>query len=327
MLLRQALRLGHIRGRRVGLVLLRAPGAKAGRPAELQVVEPLALEAPWPDAALTFAPAGHVPSPTVPGALVRSARRAVDRHGAVARGLGGALVARVSRRPALWRAARVVDVYVLGVAVRLDASVWRPQLLVACSPAFLFQLMQPMSDVPAAALWMLAVASRDRDEPRAPVVGRTRDERGDPGAAEPGADGDPDRTVHCCCVPSVRRPERIRSSRHATRRHRRLGAVAVAFIQQVFYGSPLAVGIRIAGGAVLSGPTSRRMRRRYFVVDVAGAHARMAARASGAVSAARSSDALLLSLAAVNVACYLPYAVFDDWSYLRFLLPTIAARC
>src|SRR6187549_4023860 len=36
----------------------------------LQVVEPLALEAPWPDAPLTFAPAGHVPSPTVPGALV-----------------------------------------------------------------------------------------------------------------------------------------------------------------------------------------------------------------------------------------------------------------
>ena len=36
----------------------------------LQVVEPLALEAPWPGAPLTFAPAGHVPSPTVPGAAV-----------------------------------------------------------------------------------------------------------------------------------------------------------------------------------------------------------------------------------------------------------------
>jgi hypothetical protein len=34
--------------------------------------------------------------------------------------------------------------------------------------------------------------------------------------------------------------------------------------------------------------------------------------------------ALLLSLAAVNVACYLPYAVFNDWWYLRFLLPAIA---
>src|SRR5262249_23507450 len=34
--------------------------------------------------------------------------------------------------------------------------------------------------------------------------------------------------------------------------------------------------------------------------------------------------ALLLSLVIVNVACYLPYAVFDDWWYLRFLLPAIA---
>src|SRR6188508_3747377 len=36
----------------------------------LLVPEPLALAAPWPDAALTFAPAGHRPSPTVPGAIV-----------------------------------------------------------------------------------------------------------------------------------------------------------------------------------------------------------------------------------------------------------------
>src|SRR5258705_4909187 len=44
-----------------------AQGWSTGR---LQVVEPLALDAPWPDAPRTFAPAGHVPSPTVPGAAV-----------------------------------------------------------------------------------------------------------------------------------------------------------------------------------------------------------------------------------------------------------------
>src|SRR5438128_283968 len=36
----------------------------------LQVAEPLALAAPWPDAPRTFAPAGHIPSPTVRGAAV-----------------------------------------------------------------------------------------------------------------------------------------------------------------------------------------------------------------------------------------------------------------
>jgi len=33
---------------------------------------------------------------------------------------------------------------------------------------------------------------------------------------------------------------------------------------------------------------------------------------------------MLLSVVIVNIACYLPYAVFNDWWYLRFLLPAIA---
>jgi hypothetical protein len=32
---------------------------------------------------------------------------------------------------------------------------------------------------------------------------------------------------------------------------------------------------------------------------------------------------LCIGLVAVNVALYLPYTVFDDWTYLRFLLPTV----
>jgi hypothetical protein len=32
---------------------------------------------------------------------------------------------------------------------------------------------------------------------------------------------------------------------------------------------------------------------------------------------------LCIGLVAANVALYLPYSVFDDWTYLRFLLPTI----
>jgi hypothetical protein len=31
----------------------------------------------------------------------------------------------------------------------------------------------------------------------------------------------------------------------------------------------------------------------------------------------------MAGLILVNLACYLPYVVFDDWSYLRFLLPTL----
>ena len=38
--------------------------------ASMQTPDPLALAAPWPDAASTFAPTGHVASRTVPGAFV-----------------------------------------------------------------------------------------------------------------------------------------------------------------------------------------------------------------------------------------------------------------
>ena len=39
-------------------LLRQGSGGQAGR---LQVPDPLTLDAPWPDAPLTFAPAGHVP--------------------------------------------------------------------------------------------------------------------------------------------------------------------------------------------------------------------------------------------------------------------------
>ena len=40
-------------------------------------------------------------------------------------------------------------------------------LLLACSPTFLYQLVQPMSDVPAAALWTAALATALAADPRA----------------------------------------------------------------------------------------------------------------------------------------------------------------
>src|SRR3954471_15878861 len=40
------------------------------RSASMQPTDPLALAAPWPASAQTFAPTGHVPSQIVPGAFV-----------------------------------------------------------------------------------------------------------------------------------------------------------------------------------------------------------------------------------------------------------------
>ncbi|HEY3091562.1 MAG TPA: glycosyltransferase family 39 protein, partial [Vicinamibacterales bacterium] len=137
----------------------------------LQVVEPLALEAPWPDPPLTFAPAGHIPSPTVRGAAVPMCPAGLSIAMAPLAYVGAAF-----RRPdalfavvPLFGTLLVWSVYALGARFSPRVGL-ASALLAACSPAFLFQLMQPMSDVPAAALWVLATVQATSRRPRAPLT-------------------------------------------------------------------------------------------------------------------------------------------------------------
>ena len=133
-----------------------AQGWSTGR---LQVVEPLALDAPWPDAPRTFAPAGHVPSPTVPGAAVPMCPAGLSIVMAPFMLIDDFLARRLVRRSdtiflvvPLFGALLVWSVYVLGSRFGRRVGL-ASALLVACSPAFLFQLVQPMSDVPAT-MWV-----------------------------------------------------------------------------------------------------------------------------------------------------------------------------
>ena len=121
----------------------------------LQVPEPLALEAPWPNAPLTFAPAGHLPSPTVPGAIVPICAAGLSMAMAPFVAVAGVRAAFVL--VPLFGALLVAATFVVGSRVSRRIGV-ASALVVACSPVFLYQLVQPMSDVPAAALWTLAVA-------------------------------------------------------------------------------------------------------------------------------------------------------------------------
>src|SRR5258706_2549255 len=156
-----------------------AQGWSTGR---LQEVEPLALDAPWPDAPRTFAPAGHVPSATVSGAAVPMCPAGLSIAMAPFMLIDNFLARRSSyveagfSRPTaiflvvpFFGALLVWSVYVLGsrFARRVGLA---SALLVACSPAFLFQLVQPMSDVPAAALWILALACATGSGPHAPLM-------------------------------------------------------------------------------------------------------------------------------------------------------------
>jgi len=292
--------------------------ARAWATGQLQVVEPLALEAPWPDPPLTFAPAGHIPSPTVRGASAPICPA----------GLSLAMVPFVWASPSclpfivvpLFGALFVWSTYVLGARfsrrVGLAAAV-----LLACSPAFLFQLMQPMSDVPAAALWVLAAAGATSGKRRSPLMA---------GLAASGAIVVRPNLLPMAIVLGLFllfRPERLWRDR--TRDAAMFaggslpGCVLVAVVQAMFYGSPLRSGYG----------TLPTLFAAEHIIPNAVRYATWMWQSHGFVWLLALAapvllpgwlTALLLSLVIVNVACYLPYAVFDDWWYLRFLLPAIA---
>ena len=303
-----------------------AEGWARGR---LQVVEPLALEAPWPDAPLTFAPAGHIPSPTVRGAAVPMCPAGLSIAMApfmwvrtLSQNVGSAFrrTNAIFAVVPLFGALLVWSVYLLGS--RFSSRVGLASaLLVACSPAFLFQLMQPMSDVPAAALWVLATACAAGGTRRAPLTA---------GLATSAAI-----LVRPNLLPMglvlgafmLMRPERARRDRLRDAvifaAASAPGCVAVALIQQMFYGSPLRSGYGSLDMLFAFDHIAPNAMRYAAWMWQSHTPAWLLALAAPFLLPGWLTT-LLLSLVAVNVLCYLPYAVFNDWWYLRFLLPGIA---
>ena len=283
----------------------------------LQVAEPLALEAPWPNAPLTFAPAGHLPSPTVPGAIVPICPPGLSIVMALFVAVAG-----------IGAAALVVPLFgaLLIWGTFLTGSRFGPRIgvasagLVACSPVFLYQLVQPMSDVPAAACWMLAVAA---------VTGTRRHASALGGLA--------------AAVAILIRPNLVPLAAPLTlflllRPERRwrdqlqsaavfaacvaAGCIAVLAIQRTYYGSALNSGYgTLAAIYSLDRVAPNTERYLSWLSDVHTPVWLLAAAAPILLPGALTR--LMVGLILVNLACYLPYVVFDDWSYLRFLLPTL----
>jgi hypothetical protein len=282
----------------------------------LQVPEPMALEAPWPNAPRTFAPAGHLPSPTVPGAIVPICPSGLSIVMALFVATGG-----------IEAAALVVPLFgaVLIWGTFLTGSRFGPRVgvasagLAACSPVFLYQLVQPMSDVPAAACWMLAVAA---------VTGTRH------GSALAGLGAAAAVLIRPNLVPLAApltlflllRPERSWRNRLQSAAVFSawviVGCIAVAAIQRAYYGSALSSGYGTLA-AIYSldrvGPNAERYLS--WMTDVHTPVWLLAAAAPFLLPGALTR--LMAGLILVNVACYLPYVVFEDWSYLRFLLPTV----
>jgi hypothetical protein len=284
---------------------------------QIQAPQPLALEAPWPDAPLTLTPAGHIPSPTVPGAIVPICAAGLSMAMALFVAIGGIDAAFLV--VPLFGALLVGATYAVGSRfgprIGLAAA-----FVTAASPAVLYQLVQPMSDVPAAALWMTAVAAATGTKP-----GRARWSGVAAGAAivvrpnlvflaVPVA-------AFLLCGPERPAGRRVREAAVFSLAVL-AGCAVVALVQQTFYGSALRSGygplttLFDAGNVVPNG-----MRYAAWLTETQTPAWLLAAAAPVLLPGALSR--LFASLVLVNAACYLPYVVFDDWSYVRFFLPTL----
>lgn len=283
----------------------------------LQVPEPLALEAPWPDAPLTFAPVGHVPSATVPGAIAPICPSGLSIVMAMFMAIGGigaaALVVPLFGALLIWGAFLAGSRFGARVGVASAG-------LAASSPVFLYQLVQPMSDVPAAACWMLAVAA---------VTGTRRN-----GSALGGFAAATAILIRPNLVPLAAplgafllwRPERCWRQRLQSTATFGVcivaACLAVVAIQRTYYGSALNSGYGTLA-AIYRLDRVGTNAQLYFswMSDVHTPVWMIAAAAPLLLPGALTR--LFAGLVLVNAACYLPYVVFDHWSYVRFLLPTL----
>jgi hypothetical protein len=283
----------------------------------LQPVEPLALEAPWPRAEAAFAPVGHIASPTVPGAAVpvcASGLSILMAPLAAAGGREGVFLLMPAMAGLLVFATAIAGAR-FGGRIGLASA-----LLVAASPVVLYQAVQPMSDVTAAALWVLATAMATGTR-RAHVIVA--------GAAAGLAIAVRPNLVPIGVVIGLflmLRVERSWKQRFALAWPYAAGAAAgclvVALIQVTFYGSPFSSGYGSLAALFSFEHVGPNLQRYAVWLWHTQSLVVLLALAAPVLLPGHVST-LFLGMFAVNVALYAPYTVFDDWSFLRFLLPTI----
>ena len=111
----------------------------------------------WPDAALSLTPTGFVPSRRVEGAIAPICPAGLSLMMAVPRALGAPRSSVFFVVPA-FAAMAVLCAFLVARRLAGPGTGLAAALLTAAGPAFLYQSVQPMSDVPATALWLAALA-------------------------------------------------------------------------------------------------------------------------------------------------------------------------
>lgn len=292
--------------------------------------EPLARRVAWGDAGMVFSPLGYRPGlstgeivPTYPIGLPLMMAVAALAHPDIGPFTIVPLLAGLAVLSTYWLGRRLHS----GLAGLIAAA------LLCTSPIFLFQTVQPMSDVPATALWATAallatLASRRAAFGAGLITGLAVLTRPNllPLAGLVAA------------LMAARQPQEPWARRGARLIALACGAVPAAIVilavQWRWYGNPFSSGYGSLGSLYslsnipdnATGYLLRLWRGEAPVVvliALSSLFMLVCRRQSGNDRHLPRVAALAGSATAVVLACYLPYGVFDAWSYLRFLLPAL----
>jgi len=291
--------------------------------------EPLARAVAWPNATWAFAPLGYRPGSDA-GELVPTYPAGLPLVMAPVRLLGGELAAYLV--VPLLGAVAVFATARVGARLHSRGAGLVAAVLLATSPIVLFQIVQPMSDVAVTAWWTLALLFAVSPLPNGPLAA---------GATAGLAVLTRPNLLPLAAVVALAVMNLPRGHHERRLRHDRLIGFAAGIIPAVgaqflmqwrLYGSPLRSGYGAAGELyTLSNiaPNAAGYAQRMLHGETAALMLGVAALVMLVATRSRPSDApplkrplVLAAIAcAIVVASYLPYGVFAEWSYLRFLLP------
>jgi len=294
----------------------------------LRVDQRFALTLPFRNAPAAFAPAGYKLAP-VDGFIVPTYPPGLPL-------VMAALLRVTGQRGAVYYAVPLFGAVTIWLTALLGTRVYSPlagvlaAVLVATSPSFLYQVTQPVSDVPAAAWTTLALLLALHERKWARLTSGL--------AASLAILTRPNLVVLALVIAGLHLWQTaFGSERREERRGAPLllfiaglipGCIALAALNQYLYGSPRGFGYAPFGelyewSAVL--PNLDRYPRWLMQTQtpfvLLGLLAPLFARRH------RASLWLLLTFAAALFLSYLPYGVFgrEEWIYVRFLLPAYPA--
>ena len=301
--------------------------AEAFARGEVTLANPLPGVLPGATPAM-FAPAGFVPSRRPPFEAVPICGPGLALTMAAASRIAGRdavfLVVPVCAALAVWLT------FVLGRRLDDEVTGATAAVLLATSPIVVYQAVQPMSDVPGAALWLAALTAAARGDRRGQILGGV-----------------------CASLAVLMRPNlaliviplgflALRRTAHAPEPNPVLsafrrnvlfllaaapGLALMAWLNAARYGSPLASGYGSTDVLFSFAHVGANLARypRWLIET----ETPLMAVALVAPWWARRRPAqlplvlVLLASAALTIATYFAYTVFDDWWYLRFLLPAL----